>query len=191
MLHDLLVSNLWIGLTLWVITYAADYYLTVLSAKLYEQIGRQFVATEGSLELTPEYEQDIEARRLLSPRFLKSTAFGCIFLLGIWYVAVFIPVVKLYYMFILGALVLRQLAVIIRHVNNLTMYGLLRKEGAATGKIEYRRWVAHRRAGVDLIAFGCLFLFSFAMTGQLFWAGGSLFCAATGAEHFKKGRQIA
>ena len=188
MLNDLLVGHVWAGLLLWIITYSADFCLTMLSSRMYQSTGRHFVATEGSMELTKEFEADVDSLRWASPRFLKGLFGGIFILLVFWFVRHIQPTNIDFYMVILGALVLRQLAIIVRHVNNLANFHLLGKEGAATGRSEYKRWVAYRKSGTDLIAFGALYLFVFAMTGQPFWVGGSLFCIGTGAEHIKQGK---
>jgi hypothetical protein len=57
--ENLLAASPWTGVALWIILYISDYYLTLYSARGFHEIGHfQF---EGSLELTPQYQKDIDA----------------------------------------------------------------------------------------------------------------------------------
>ena len=51
-------------MVLWIILYTSDYYLTIYSARGFREIGHfQF---EGSFELTPQYQKDIDALKPVS-----------------------------------------------------------------------------------------------------------------------------
>jgi hypothetical protein len=50
-----MIDSPWFALALWLLSYLADYYLTLYSARLYRQGAHEYVAFEGSLELTPYY----------------------------------------------------------------------------------------------------------------------------------------
>jgi len=91
MLNDLLVDHVWAGLLLWIITYSADFCLTMLSSRLYQSTGRHFVATEGSMELTKEFESDVDSLRWSSPRFLKGLFGGIFIILVFWFVRLIQP----------------------------------------------------------------------------------------------------
>ncbi len=56
------------GVILWIILYISDYYLTIYSARGFREIGHfQF---EGSFELTPQYQKDIDTLRPVSRRHI-------------------------------------------------------------------------------------------------------------------------
>ena len=48
----------WPGMVLWALLYVSDYALTITCARLYKQ--QQTIAFEGSYEITPFYQRDIE-----------------------------------------------------------------------------------------------------------------------------------
>ena len=58
-----MADNIWLALAIWVVSYCADYYLTLYSARLYRAQAQAHFAFEGSLELTPYYQADIDGGR--------------------------------------------------------------------------------------------------------------------------------
>src|SRR6266498_1633515 len=64
----LLATSPWYGVILWIILYISDYYLTIYSARGFREIGHfQF---EGSMELTPQFQNDVNNLRPVSKRHL-------------------------------------------------------------------------------------------------------------------------
>ena len=56
------------GVMLWIILYISDYVLTIYSARGFREIGHfQF---EGSFELTPQFQRDIDALKPVSTRHI-------------------------------------------------------------------------------------------------------------------------
>ncbi len=64
-----LTETWWTGPLLWAVLYSADYALTLAGARLYVG-GAQRYFDFGEYELTPEYQADIRAQRLVSPTFV-------------------------------------------------------------------------------------------------------------------------
>jgi len=75
------------GLVAWTILYISDYSLTIACARLYQAGAREKIAFEGSYEITPYYQGDINALRSLSPRFLAALLFSLVWLSAVWWLA--------------------------------------------------------------------------------------------------------
>ena len=69
-LPEIFLQNLWPWLAIWVVLYISDYTLTLTCARLYQRGVRDKIAFEGSFEITPYYQRDIDSLRLISPRFI-------------------------------------------------------------------------------------------------------------------------
>jgi hypothetical protein len=66
-LLDALVESAWAGPLLWAALYVSDYALTIASARLYSRQDK--IVFEGSFEITPQFQADVNALRRVSPRF--------------------------------------------------------------------------------------------------------------------------
>src|SRR5690242_9638751 len=111
----MLLDNPWLGLALWLGSYIADYYLTLYSARLYRAGGKEHFAFEGSLELTPYYQRDIDSLRRVSLRFILALLISALLMEIVWYLANIVVGLPLLFEFLVGGLVLREAAVILRH----------------------------------------------------------------------------
>ena len=65
-MSDELLATSWAGPLLWVVLYSSDYYLTIACARMYQ--AQNVIVFEGSYEITPAFQSDVNALRLLSPR---------------------------------------------------------------------------------------------------------------------------
>ncbi|MGH9735597.1 MAG: hypothetical protein ACRD8A_13530 [Candidatus Acidiferrales bacterium] len=65
-----LFQSLWPTLAFWAVLYISDYVLTVTCARLYRGGIDRNIVFEGSSELNPVFQKDIDSLRLLSPRFI-------------------------------------------------------------------------------------------------------------------------
>jgi hypothetical protein len=63
---DVLLQSAWLGSALWATVYISDYVLTVTCARLYR--AQDNIVFEGSYEITPIFQADIDALRAVSPR---------------------------------------------------------------------------------------------------------------------------
>ena len=68
MVMNYLLNTIWLGPCIWAALFFSDYYLTLHCAQLYRDRVREKLVFEGSYELTPYYQQDIDSLRLVSPR---------------------------------------------------------------------------------------------------------------------------
>ena len=91
MLEELLVNNLWLAIPAWIAIYVLDYQLTITSARLYQAGAKDYLGIEGSVELTPQYQKDVDAVRRFSPRVLRnvilySALLAIMWVLSVWFV---------------------------------------------------------------------------------------------------------
>src|ERR671918_688589 len=82
-MEDWLATSPIPGVVLWVILYISDYYLTIYSARGFREIGHfQF---EGSFELTPQYQKDIDALKPVSKLHVTLLILYSVLIIFIWW----------------------------------------------------------------------------------------------------------
>ena len=59
-------AHIWIVLPVWLVLYVSDYYPTILGARYVRMGACEHIVFEGSYELTPELQGDVDALRRLS-----------------------------------------------------------------------------------------------------------------------------
>jgi hypothetical protein len=185
---DLFTNTPIFALVLWCALYISDYYLTIYAARMYQGGAKERIAFAGSYELTPYYQNDVNALRMWSPRFLAMLAFTCAIIVFLWFVSVsFFHVAELYW-FALGILILREGAIHIRHVRNIALFRLIQNDGAVQGQIAYARWVTLKSSAMEMFAFTGLFAMLAALLGSWFMFGGTLGCLTIGLRHLQYAR---
>ena len=177
---NFLFEHAWPGMVLWGLLYISDYALTITCARLY---GRQeTIVFEGSYEITPFFQRDINSLRAVSPRFV----FILLLTLGslglLWILNESSPAPELW-QFALGALIGVQLAVHMRHFHNLVLFRSINNTDLIRGRIEYSRPVALRASSWECFAFSGFYLMLFAFTGSWFILGGVATCFSLGVKH--------
>jgi hypothetical protein len=184
----LFLDRLWPGLVAWTILYISDYSLTIACARLYQAGAREKIAFEGSYEITPYYQGDINALRSLSPRFLAALLFSLVWLSAVWWLAMesFFPAM---YAFLLGGMILLELAIHVRHFRNLVLFRAIVGSDAVRGRIEYPRRLMLRMSSIEILAFSGLFAVVFAFTGSWFVLGGAVTCLSLAFKHFRLARK--
>jgi hypothetical protein len=191
MLLNFLVHNPVAAILLWAAIYFSDYYLTIYGARLYYSGPKEHLEFEGSYELTPYYERDIDRMRRVSTRFLIALAFTALALFAIWLIGVKALRQDGVMAFLLGGLVLREAAVHLRHFRNIVTFRMARQSGVLKGKLTYPRWFLLRSSAFELMGFGVLFLFGAALGGDWFFLGGGVACLVTGFQHLLRARKVA
>jgi hypothetical protein len=186
-LPELFLDRLWPGLVIWTVLYISDYSLTIACARLYQAGARDKIAFEGSYEITPYYQRDINSLRRVSPRFLAALILSLVLLSVVWWLGMESPWPPMY-SFMLGAMVLVELAIHMRHVRNLLLFRALVGSDAVRGRIEYPRRLMLRMSSLELLAFSGLFGVLFLFTGSWFILGGALACLSLGAQHLRLAR---
>src|SRR5262252_6591283 len=89
-------DNVWIAMLLWAAIYISDYYLTIRGARLYKSVGSNYIAYDGSYELTPYYQQDINALRLISRRFVWALWIGILTIPLFWAISISLKLPELF-----------------------------------------------------------------------------------------------
>ena len=118
---------LWFGGALWPILvlcaglYILDYYLTIAGAKLYRAGAQQMIVYEGSYELTPQFQNDVDQLRLVSKRFIWALVRMLILLSLVWWLALQANIPQLLSAY-LGVFVGVELAIQKRHLQNLFFF---------------------------------------------------------------------
>jgi hypothetical protein len=179
----LIASKPILVIVLWAITYAMDYYLTIIGARLYRDGANRFIVFEGSYELTPEFKDDVDSLRMISPRFIRYLVLSILAIFVVWLVDVEFR--GGYYIFagLIGAFFLREAAIYIRHIRNIGLFVLARGGDSIRGRIEYRRWLTLRISAIELFSFSIFYFFLYQLDRSWFFLGGVLSCLVTGIQH--------
>jgi len=180
-MENWLATNPWIGVVLWIILYVSDYYLTIYSARGFREVGHfQF---EGSFELTPQYQKDINELKPVSPRHIILLFVYSLIIFILWWVFDYLFVYPWLYKFYLGMFLLMEVAVHLRHLRNVFLVREIRKSGGVDGQITYRKWFSYRVSAFDLNLFGGLFMLIALLTFSAFFFGGAIMCFGTAFKH--------
>ncbi len=186
---DLVSDSVWPGLAGWTVLYVSDYVLTLKGARSYRENAKEKLAHEGSYEITPYFQKDIDGLRSLSPRFFVALAWGELLLLAVWWASRRMRLEEVY-AFALGAFIVPQAAVHVRHVVNLFLFRAARDDNSIRGRIEYSRALTLWISAIELFAFAGVFAVLFAFTQSVFVLGGSVRCLFSALEHRDRQRTM-
>ena len=176
-----LVTSPWPGVVLWMILYISDYYLTLYSARGFREIGHfQF---EGSFELTPQYQKDIDTLNPVSKRHIALLFLLSLVILFLWWAFAYQLGFPWLYELYLGMFLLIEVAVHLRHLRNVFLISEIRKRGGVDGQISYQKWFSYRVSAFELNLFGVLFLIIAILTFSTFFLVGAIMCFGTGFKH--------
>lgn len=185
-----LATSPWYGVILWVILYTSDYYLTLYSARGFREAGHfQF---EGSFELTPQYQKEIDNLRPVSKLHITLLIVYSMFIVFAWWLTRYFVYFDHAYLFYLGMFLLLEVAVHLRHLRNIMMIREVRKNGGMEGQVSYRKWFSYRVSANELYLHATFFLMVALLTYSFFFLGGAVMCYGTGFKHArlaKKARQ--
>ena len=182
-----LINSLWPGLAIWSALYISDYAMTLWGARLYRAGAGEKIVFEGSYELTPYFQADIDSLRLISPRFVRVLVLNGLLLSFLWWISISAQLA--FYEFALGALILSQLAVHKRHLSNVFLFRAINAGNGARGRIEYSRHLTLRMSSLELLSFSGLFLTLFLFHQSWFLLGGVCACLSIAAKHWKLARR--
>jgi hypothetical protein len=176
-----LATSPWPGVVLWIILYISDYYLTIYSARGFREIGHfQF---EGSFELTPQYQKDIDALKPVSRLHIVLMIAYSLLIVAIWWLTRIVVYIQWSYLLYLGMFLLLEVAVHLRHLRNVSLIREIKKNGGVEGQISYRKWFTYRISAFEFYMLFALFLLIAALTYSLFFLGGAIMCFGTGFKH--------
>ena len=183
-----LATNPWYGILFWIILYSSDYYLTLYSARGFREIGHfQF---EGSFELTPQYQRDIDNLRPISRLHLTLLVVYSLVIFAIWWITHLSTKLEWTYPLYLGMFLLLEVAVHLRHLRNIFLiHEIRRNPDGVDGQIIYKRWFSYRVSAQELYLFATFFLLVALLTLSLFFLGGAIMCYGTGFKHARLARK--
>ncbi|HEX6270040.1 MAG TPA: hypothetical protein VFZ43_07395 [Anaerolineales bacterium] len=182
-----LATSPWPGVVLWIVLYISDYYLTLYSARGFREIGHfQF---EGSFELTPQYQKDIDALKPISKLHVTLLVLYTLLILFLWWLTQYFLYLPWAYPLYLGMFLLLEVTVHIRHLRNVALIREIRKNGGVEGQISYRKWFTYKVSAFEFYLSSSLFLLIAALTFSLFFLGGALMCAGTGIKHSRMAKK--
>jgi hypothetical protein len=182
-----LATSPWPGVVLWIILYISDYYLTIYSARGFREIGHfQF---EGSFELTPQYQKDIDALKPVSRLHIVLMIAYSLLIVAIWWLTRITVYIQWAYLLYLGMFLLLEAAVHLRHLRNVSLIREIKKNGGAEGQISYRKWFTYRISAFEFYMFSVLFLLIAVLTSSLFFLGGAIMCFGTGFKHSRMAKK--
>lgn len=190
MVERFIFDHGWLTAIVWALVYASDYYLTILSAHLYRQAAAEHIVFEGSFELTPYYQKDVNALRRISPRFFFAMGMFSLLLLGMWLLATLADSPQLL-SFFFGLLIGMEGAIHLRHMRNLALFWhLTRGEQLVSGKIAYTRRLSLQLSAAEFVSVG-VFLFLLALVSESWFVlGGGLSSINVGLRHWIWARRL-
>ena len=176
-----LATSPWYGIILWVVLYTSDYDLTLYCARGFREIGHfQF---EGSFELTPQYQKDIDHLRPISRLHMILLLVYSLLILVVWWITRLSIYLEWSYPLYLGMFLLLEVAVHLRHLRNMALIQEIKKNGGVEGQISYKKWFSYRISARELYIYAMLFLLIALLTYSLFFLGGAIMCYGTGFKH--------
>jgi hypothetical protein len=182
-----LATSPWPGIALWIILYINDYYLTLYSARGFREIGHfQF---EGSFELTPHYQKDIDALKPVSILHITLLILYSFLILFIWWFTQYFLFLHWAYLLYLGMFLLLEVAVHVRHLRNVSLIREVRKNGGVEGQISYQKWFTYKVSAFEFYLSSILFLMIAALTYSLFFLGGAIMCLGIGFKHTRMAKK--
>lgn len=185
---NVFLNSLWPGLVVWVALYISDYVLTIVCARLYHAGVKDKLVFEGSYEITPHFQRDIDSLRRVSPRFLAALGLIVLMLSLVWWATRQIDFPEAYHL-VLGAFIGLQLTIHTRHLRNLFLFRAILSAEGIQGRMEYRRAQMLRLSSLELLAFSGLFVVLFLFTQSWFVLGGAMGCMAVAGKHRKLARE--
>ena len=158
----------------WVVVYCLDYIQTIRGARLYAEIGSQHMTFEGSYELNPVFQKDIDRLRWVSPRFVALLVGTSILFGAYWWVCSQIVFMEPY-LVLCGAFLLLEAVVNMQHVRNIATFRYMQANPQhVAGRIEYKREFLYWNRALEFGLFALLFGILFAFTASWVVAGGAL-----------------
>jgi hypothetical protein len=185
MLVELLTNHFWLALGVWIALYIADYYLTLVGARLYAHGVQHLIVFEGSYELNPLFQPDIDRRRRFSYRFVAALGVTCLLIAFAWRGVRLRWFPTGVFHFWMGALLLIELVVLMRHLRNILTFRQILSAADIAGQIRYPRWWMLRSSAFDLGLFAGLFVLLALVGDPWFFLGGALACASSALRHFR------
>ena len=161
-MESYVLNHPWIPTLAWCVLYVGDYYLTILGAKLCRK--QTISEVEGSYEMTPAYQADVDSLTLFSPTLFRNLLIYAVVLLaaGTYLVALELPAA---YGVLVGYVVFIEFGIYARHIGNITFYGRLAgPEPGARGHIVWTNRGLYLHSSVQLACWSGFTLVAAALT---------------------------
>jgi hypothetical protein len=180
-MFDLIIESPLAPCLIWATVYISDYYSTIACARLYQ--AQDKIAYEGSFEITPIFQADVNALRRVSPRFLAILVASTLYLY--WMRSLISPDDRSFgfYVMCLGALFLLELTVHARHLRN--WFHFTRVVPLLHGRVEYPRGMMLRSSSLELLTFALLYALIYGVTLHPFVLGGAVGNAVLAVNHYR------
>jgi len=186
-IDSIIAAHVVIGILVWCVVYISDFVLTMIGAQLHHRYISQYIDFGGSYELNPTFQNDVDQRRWISPRFLLLLAMTTGYLI---LSAVVLPAGTVF-TFLLGLLLLMEVPVHFHHIQNIRLGLMLRQDKTLLGgHILYKRVLSYRLMALDFLFFGSLWLILALLMGSFFFLGGVLGSLITALRFYTFGTRI-
>jgi hypothetical protein len=185
---DVLVTSVWPGVVLCLVLYTADYAMTLVTARLYATRAKQKMVIEGSFELNPLFEKDVDSGRLVSKRWVIGLAVVIVLMALLWHLANSADRLE-GYLFALGGMVFLQLALQMRHLRNWFLFATALGDDGLRGRIEYPRWVALSVSAFEFLLFAALYGIAYLASQSILLLGGATTCVVIAVQHYLLSRK--
>jgi hypothetical protein len=176
-----------VPVVLWIVLYISDYFLTIWGAYLYARGASNHFHVEGSYELNPIFEKDINLLRLISPRFLIYLFGSTVLLLIMRGLTRDLP---LFFIFGIGGFLLLESFVQLRHIRNIASLWSMSRDEGVTGRLDYARWFTYRTSAIDALSFAFFLLVVAVLVGSWFLVGGAFSCTVLAIRQGFRSRQL-
>ncbi len=138
---------------------------------------------EGSFELTPQFQKDIDALKPVSKRHIILLVLSSLLIVFIWWFTKHLLFFPWTYLLYLGMFLLMEVAVHLRHLRNISFIREIRKSGGVEGQIYYQKMVFLSNFASEFYLYSALFLIFAVLAYSPFFLGGAIMCFATGIKH--------
>jgi len=165
--------------------FLADYVLTHLGARAAQRV-RDHWSVEGSYEMNPTWERQIDSGRWFSWRVPAVAGLLALLLIGVRLLVgpdILVPDFGLgfgldqaFFGFAVGLMLLIQAPILMAHATNLQTFRDMAEPGAVQGGLRLSRWYAYRGTAGYVLRFGILWLLLWAPSQQAFFLGGAVSC---------------
>ena len=176
-----LIASPYPGMILWFILYTSDYYMTLATARGYKEMG--VFLYEKSFELTPQYQKDIDGQVRFSRLHITFLVGYTLVILLFWFLCLRLSSVPWLYSFLLGALLLLEVVVHLRHLRNWYQLRIYRREGGVSGQVTFAQRFSYLNSAFDFYIHAVLFGLYGILTFSTFFFGGTLICMVNGLRH--------
>jgi hypothetical protein len=182
MIESYILNHPWLPTLIWCLLYIGDYNFTIIGARLYR--AQKIVEFDGSYELTPEYQNDIDNLRKFSWTSLMWTIYGVVLLLATGYISISYNTPQMYGVLV-GVFLVPELYIHTRHVGNILDFKRMGSDSPdIIGHIRHGRKSLYIRSSRDAVLFGIYTLIAFALTGSFILLGGTFALLGMARKHW-------